>query len=145
MAAIKECGTTLDLTVERDPTVSLPKPGGSWNRTVGGCSLALLLCTLAAGSVDLESWLPAFSTEEASGALEAQTRALNDDGTALHPYAFAAALRTQEEVMQRMRKDKPEWAAVVDAEELDVPRFQEILKHDTLARKVRPNSRVVMQ
>jgi hypothetical protein len=125
--AIKASGAMLELTVVRDPKAVL-RLKGRQGKLMGNWVVIMLLVAVMAIRVDwgslTKTWLPEASRLYAS--MDPAAMATNDDGTARQPYAFAARLRLQAESMERMRREKPEWAAVVDADVLDVPKFREI-------------------
>lgn len=56
--------------------------------------------------------------------------AVDSSGAALNPHSFARAFRSKDAAMSRLRKERPELAQLLDAETLDVPRLQQLLRDD---------------
>ena len=64
---------------------------------------------------------------------------INDDGTAVDPDALRDAMRADKNIMRDMRKNKPEWAAVISGDTdgtYNVARFQKVLKENFKNQKL---------
>ncbi|KAL1530786.1 hypothetical protein AB1Y20_001682 [Prymnesium parvum] len=119
---IRSCPQAVTLGLLRDPSDPV-HTAPELRRAPRGLACAALLAigAIAIGAGGVGSFAPLLATD---------TLALDGSGAAVDPHAFARRLRANEAGMGRMREERPELARLLEAEPLDVERFQALLRQD---------------